>query len=70
MYGGWSPGKERGFDVRHGVYLEKLPALSQTKLIDKGMLDYYADEYARHGMHGPCKSAEVCLPRCFLLKRC
>jgi pimeloyl-ACP methyl ester carboxylesterase len=53
MYGGSSPEKERGFDVRHGLYLEKLPTLEHTKLVNKETLDYYADEYARHGMHGP-----------------
>lgn len=65
MYGGWSPDKERGFDVRHGIYLEKLPALEHTKLVNEKMLDYYADEYARHGMHGPCESLVVLLPSGF-----
>ena len=69
MYGGWSPDRERGFDVRHGIYLEKLPTLERAKLVEKEMLDYYADEYARHGMHGPCKSTSMDLPRYFLLKR-
>ena len=68
MYGGWSPDKERGFDVRRGIYLEKLPALEHTKLVSKEMLDYYADEYARHGMHGPCECTAVYSPRCSLLK--
>ena len=55
MYGGWSPNKERGFDVRHGIHLENLPRLGHTKLVDKKTLDYYANEYARNGMHGPCE---------------
>ena len=59
MHGGWCPNKERGFDVQHGLYLEKLPRLEHTKLVDRETLDYYADEYARHGMHGPCESTAM-----------
>ncbi|KAI9808392.1 MAG: hypothetical protein M1827_007489 [Pycnora praestabilis] len=52
MYGGRGPNKEVGFDVFRGVFLDNLPILKQTRLLNERELDYYADEYARHGLHG------------------
>ncbi|KAH8589345.1 Alpha/Beta hydrolase protein [Bisporella sp. PMI_857] len=53
LYGGRGPNGELPFDVSHGVYLENLPILRPSLLLSKEELDYYAQQYAIHGMHGP-----------------
>ena len=52
MYGGMSPDKERAFDVKDGIRFDLFPRLQQTKLVDGATLDYYADQYAKNGIHG------------------
>lgn len=54
LYGGRTPDGAPGFDVEHGVFLNRLPQLHHTPLMTKEMLDYYADEYAGNGIHGSC----------------
>ena len=53
MYGGRGPNGEVAFDANTGIFLENLPKLGMTKLLSAAELDYYAQEYARHGLHGP-----------------
>jgi pimeloyl-ACP methyl ester carboxylesterase len=53
MYGGRGPNKEIAFDVSHGCYFETLPKLGPTPILSKEELDFYAQRYAIHGMHGP-----------------
>ncbi|KAI9713633.1 MAG: hypothetical protein M1812_006605 [Candelaria pacifica] len=52
VYGGQGPKGEVGFNTESGVLLDNLPKLGLTKLLSDRELDYYADEYARHGIHG------------------
>ena len=60
VYGGVSPNKgETAFDVRDGVRFDVLPRLLPTKLVDGATLEYYADQFAKHGMHGPSKSVPI-----------
>lgn len=58
IYGGRTSSGEPGVDVKNGVYLDRLPQLQDTPLVSKEMLDYYADEYARNGIHGTRKSID------------
>jgi soluble epoxide hydrolase/lipid-phosphate phosphatase len=53
MYGARGPNGEFAFDATKGVFLENLPKLGMTKLLSKAELEYYAQEYARHGLRGP-----------------
>jgi soluble epoxide hydrolase / lipid-phosphate phosphatase len=53
MYGAGGPNGEIAFDATKGIFLENLPKLGMTKLLSKAELEYYAQEYARHGLHGP-----------------
>ncbi|MCJ1362533.1 hypothetical protein MMC16_001637 [Acarospora aff. strigata] len=52
LYGGRGPNGEVGFIPEQGVLLENLPKLKPGRLLSEKELDYYADEYARNGMHG------------------
>lgn len=51
VYGGRGPNCEVGFDVRKGCSFENLSVLGKTKFLDERTLDYYAEQYARNGMH-------------------
>jgi soluble epoxide hydrolase/lipid-phosphate phosphatase len=53
MYGAGGPNGEIAFDATKGVFLENLPKLRMTKLLSEAELEYYAQEYARHGLHAP-----------------
>ncbi|KAL9612779.1 MAG: hypothetical protein Q9167_002664 [Letrouitia subvulpina] len=52
LYGARGTGREFAFDAEHGVKLELLPHLGKTVLMSEEMLEYYADKYARNGIHG------------------
>ena len=56
LYGGKGPNGEIGFDVRKGALFYNLPKLKNTSLMSEEMLDFYAEQYARKGMHGTCKA--------------
>ena len=55
LYGGVTDDGLPGFDVKTGVYLDRLPQLKHTRLMSQRMLDLYADQYAKNGLHGNCK---------------
>lgn len=55
LYGGMTSEGLPGFDVKTGVHLDGLPQLRHTKLMSKRLLDFYADQYAKNGIHGTCK---------------
>lgn len=55
IYGGRGPNGESAFDLQQGVYLDRLPLLRKTQLVSDDILDYYADQYEKSGMAGPCK---------------
>lgn len=52
MYLATSPDHARAFDVKDGLHFDALPCMHHTKLMDGATLDYYADQYAKNGMHG------------------
>jgi soluble epoxide hydrolase/lipid-phosphate phosphatase len=53
LYGGRGPKGEAPFDVTHGYYIERGPILQPTRLLSTEELDFYAQQYARNGLHGP-----------------
>ena len=53
MYGAQGPNGEFAFDATKGVLVKNLPKVGMTKLLSEAELEYYAQEYARHGLHGP-----------------
>ena len=53
MYGGKGPAGEVAFEAEKGVFLENLGKLKKTPLLSGEELEYYASEYARHGLNGP-----------------
>ena len=61
LYGGSTPDGLFGFDVTKGVLFDNLPKLQRTKLMSDEMLDWYAEEYARNGIHGSRKPTRSCL---------
>jgi len=52
MYGGRAPNGEAGFTTE-GVRLDILDDIEQSPLLSAEEVDFYTDEYTRHGMHGP-----------------
>ncbi|KAI9702574.1 MAG: hypothetical protein M1836_001054 [Candelina mexicana] len=52
IFGGQGPNGEFGMSTERGVLFDNLPKLHQTKLLSDKELDYYVNEYARHGLHG------------------
>ena len=61
MYGGKGQNGESGFDVTRGIIFQNLKTLDNTRLMRDEVLAYYADQYARNGMHGTCKSFPMIL---------
>ncbi|OJI99361.1 hypothetical protein ASPVEDRAFT_124566 [Aspergillus versicolor CBS 583.65] len=53
LYGGRTEKKEFAFDVRKGVDMDKLKQLRRSRLLSEEELEYYAWEFARHGLRGP-----------------
>ena len=53
MFGGRGTNGEVGLDSTKGVLLENIWHLEKSAYITERELDYYADEYFRHGLHGP-----------------
>ncbi|KAL1965707.1 hypothetical protein VTN77DRAFT_5207 [Rasamsonia byssochlamydoides] len=53
LYGGRTDDGRAGFNVSQGVLLENLKELKPSRLLSMEEIDYYADEFARHGIHGP-----------------
>ncbi|KAL8815557.1 MAG: hypothetical protein Q9223_005319 [Gallowayella weberi] len=52
LYGGMTQSGLSAFEVKTGVHLDRLPRLDHTKSVSERMLDFYADQYARNGIHG------------------
>lgn len=52
VYGGRGDNGEVGFDTRSGPIYENLPKLQQSRLIKPEILDFYAQQYEKAGIHG------------------
>ncbi|KAI0023236.1 alpha/beta-hydrolase [Xylariomycetidae sp. FL0641] len=62
MFGGRTPDGELLFTTEKGIIEENLGRIQPTPLVSKEMIDFYAHEYARHGLHGPCNWYRTRLP--------
>ena len=47
------PNGERGFTTSDGFTVENFPKLARSQLFTENELDFYVQEYARHGVNGP-----------------
>ncbi|KAJ5200618.1 hypothetical protein N7491_008576 [Penicillium cf. griseofulvum] len=53
LYGGRTEAGEFGFDAHKGVLVDKLGKLKISKLLSEEELEFYTNEFARSGVHGP-----------------
>ncbi|PVI06384.1 epoxide hydrolase-like protein [Periconia macrospinosa] len=51
VYGGKGPNGEMLFSPEEGVIAKNLALIGDSRLLDGKMLDYYVQEYNRHGIH-------------------
>ncbi|KAI0199687.1 Alpha/Beta hydrolase protein [Astrocystis sublimbata] len=54
LYGGVTPEGKPAFTVSHGLVEENIDAIERSPLFTPEMIDFYYQEYARHGIRGPC----------------
>lgn len=53
MYGARTSDRQVLFSPETGLKLDILHKLGKTPLLDENEMDYYVQEYSRHGLHGP-----------------
>ncbi|OQE22697.1 hypothetical protein PENFLA_c012G06001 [Penicillium flavigenum] len=53
LYGGRTEAGEFGFDANKGVLLDKIGQLKPSRLLSEEELEFYTNEFARSGIHGP-----------------
>ncbi|KAJ5525263.1 hypothetical protein N7494_011913 [Penicillium frequentans] len=53
LLGGRTPEKQIGFEAEKGVLLDHLMRLRHSRLLSEEELEYYGQEYSRHGIHAP-----------------
>ncbi|KAJ5497388.1 hypothetical protein N7463_009375 [Penicillium fimorum] len=53
LYGGRTEAGEFGFDANKGVLVETMGRLEISKLLSEEELEFYTNEFARSGIHGP-----------------
>lgn len=53
LYGGRTPAGEVGFTSKDGPLYDKLPSLEKSPLVSDDEIDFYTEEFSRHGIHGP-----------------
>ena len=54
LFGGRGPNYGvMGFNNIEGIILKNLPQLEPTKLMTEREMDYYVEEFSRHGLQGP-----------------
>ncbi|KAI1374605.1 epoxide hydrolase [Hypoxylon crocopeplum] len=54
VFGGQTPEGGTAFNVGIGVLEENLERIGPSPIVEPKMIDFYVQEYSRHGMHGPC----------------
>lgn len=55
LYGGRTADGKGAMTPENGADLELMPTLGRSPLISEDELNYYVEEYSRHGLHAPCK---------------
>jgi len=53
LYGARTPDRQVAFDAEKGVDLALQPHVGTSKLLSDEEMDYYVQEYSRHGINGP-----------------
>ncbi|KAL2702065.1 hypothetical protein AAEP93_006363 [Penicillium crustosum] len=53
LYGGRTEAGEFGFDAHKGLLFDKIGHLKPSRLLSEEELEFYTNEFARHGVHGP-----------------
>jgi pimeloyl-ACP methyl ester carboxylesterase len=53
MYGGRTPEGKSSFGAEVGVYLDRLPRVDPTILLNAEEMDFYVQQYAINGLRGP-----------------
>lgn len=53
MYGGRTPDSQVFFTAEYGLHFDRLASMGKTRLLSDDEMDYYVQEYARHGISGP-----------------
>lgn len=53
MLGGTTPDGGPAFTIEVGAIEENLPKIGPARLASPDIVDYYVQEFARHGLHGP-----------------
>ncbi|KAI8634980.1 Alpha/Beta hydrolase protein [Xylariaceae sp. FL1651] len=54
IYGGTTPEGKPVFTTHDGVVEANIDSIQPSPLVSKEMIDFYVQEYSRHGLHGPC----------------
>ncbi|RWA13839.1 hypothetical protein EKO27_g1247 [Xylaria grammica] len=54
IYGGTTPGGKPVFSVDTGVIEDNIDSIGPSPLVSREMIDFYVQEFSRHGLHGPC----------------
>merc|ERR1711974_453432 len=54
LYGGLTAEGKGAMTPETGADLELMPTLGRSPLISEDELNYYVEEYSRHGLHAPC----------------
>ncbi|KAI1464993.1 alpha/beta-hydrolase [Daldinia caldariorum] len=54
LFGGRTPEGDYGFKVSEGVVEENLERIGPSPLFSAETIDFYVQEFSRHGIHGPC----------------
>ncbi|EMR67943.1 putative epoxide hydrolase protein [Eutypa lata UCREL1] len=54
LYGGRTPEGQPGFSTSVGIIEENIDIIGPSPLVSKDIMDFYVQEYSRHGLHAPC----------------
>lgn len=55
LYGGRTSDGKAAMTPEKGAELELMSKLNRSPLISEDELDFYVEEYSRHGLHAPCR---------------
>lgn len=53
MFGARTADRKKAFSAEHGLLLDVQPHVTKSILLDDAEMDYYVQEYKRHGVNGP-----------------
>jgi hypothetical protein len=62
VYGGRTSDGKAAMAPEKGVDLELMPKLERSVLVSEEELEFYVEEYSRHGLAGPCEFLSLTKP--------